>query len=160
MSHRNVEIQMNALNVVSPLINADECKELLRDCPNIVPFILDAYNNARNQPDCRTNKFSIQYSGGHLFILLLNLAAADDQVSAEIVRHGGLKEIGAALMLNPYGKVERVQFYFQVKSGADILWHILLADNGKHIDIVRKDQNILKGMVSEEGRESYLTSNS
>ena len=63
----------------------------------------------------------------------------------EIVSHGGLKEIGAALRLNPNGKIQRMSFYWQVMRGADILWHILLADNGKHIHIVRKDPDILKG---------------
>ena len=106
----------------------------------MIPFLMQNYREARLQPDLFTVKFSTRYSAEHFLQVLRAFSAASDSVCSEVVRLGGLRELAAALQMDPNGKVQGM--YCIVLHSVFTVWHILLA--GQTED-VRKDPDIPNG---------------
>ena len=142
----NIEIKYNALDVMAQFVNAAECRVLIGDSPEVIPFILENYKQAREQADHRTIKFQTRYPSTAFLQLLWSLCSASDDVCREVVRRGGLTELAAALPMDPNKKVGDVHFYWQVLFAANSLLHILLAESGRHTQAVLSEPNIFKGV--------------
>ncbi len=131
--------------MLSQFVNSTECRELIRDSPEVIPFILENYKQAREQPDHRTIKFQTRYPSEEFLQLLWSLCSASDNVCREVVQRRGLTELAAALLLDPNGAVGDEYLLWQVSKAAHILLHILLAENGRHSLAVRTEPDILNG---------------
>ena len=147
-SSRNVEIQFNSLQILAKFVTTEECGELIAESREIVPFCVDGFRNARSQCDFFTNKYKTRYGGSQFLKLLSHLSAASSVVCSEFLRLDGLAEVAAALQLDPNGSVGNIYFSRDVLHSTNILWHILLADNGLHVTVVRDHREVLPGTPS------------
>ncbi len=140
---------MKAMEILSQFVTSDECKSLIRECPTVIPFALSAFRNARQQADRRTTLFSSRYPGDQFLKLLKNLSAADDDVAERLLAADGLTEISAAVQMDPNGRdAGGLYLYLEVLYGTETLWHILLAENGKHVPRVCKERDLLAGILT------------
>ncbi len=142
-----MEVKINSLSVIVQFVSSDECKSLLRECPDIIPFILDAYQNARSQIDFTTTKFETLYPADSFLKILRSLCAASDDTCSEVVRRGCLQVVGSALELDPNSFAQGFYLYWQVLFASFIIWHILLAENGRYRENVLKIPEIPKGIL-------------
>jgi len=141
-----MELEFKSLQVMDQFVTADECRELIRACPELIPFAIECYSHARSQPDFRTKKFASRYASCQFLKLLRLLGAASDDVCAEVVRRGGLLELAAALALDANGRAEGLDLFWDVLHAAHCVWHILLANHGTLRAEVRKHTDILAGV--------------
>ncbi len=143
-----MEIKFNTLQVMSLFVTAEECRELVSDSSEILSFCIEIYQNARSQPNRRTNKFDTYYSATAILHLISSFCAASTLVCREFLRLDGLAELRSALLLDPNGKdSEGGAFYGEILPASEILWQILLAENGRHVPAVRADPDIPNGTV-------------
>ncbi len=141
-----MEVKFNSLSVIVQFISTDECKSLIKECPDIIQFILDGYQNARAQPDYRTTLYESRYPADSFLRMLRALCSTSDEACSEVVRLSGLKQLALSLVLDPNVFVQGCCLYWQVLFGAFIIWHILLAENGRYRENLRKISDIQKGV--------------
>ena len=139
---RSQEIKFNALQILSQYVTSDECRELTVEQPQMIPFLLQNYKEALQQPDFRTVKYNTRYGAEQFQEVLCAFSAASDSVCSEVVRLGGLCELAAALQMDPNGILEGLYLYFYVLNSSFTVWHILLAG---HTGEIRKDPDIPNG---------------
>ena len=143
----HVEIKFNSLQVLAQFVTAAECDKLLAESREIVKFCIDGLQNARSQPNRRTNMFQINSGAEEFLELLLLFCAASSTVCNEFLQLDGLAELRAALLLDPNEKdSEGTTFYWHFRFAAEILWQVLRAENGRHLAAVRADKVILSGI--------------
>ena len=120
---------------------------LLTDCPFLIDFLLNSYEDARTQPDHRTSLFASRYSGPQFLKLLVVLSAADKSVAVKLVNECGIAEIYAAVQMDPNGRdADGGYLYFEVLYGTETLCNILLAENGRHVKRILRDRELLAGI--------------
>ena len=143
-----MEIQFNSLCVLSRFVTVAESRELLSDSPQMIPFLLSAHEHARQQSDFRATRFTSQYGAQQFLELLSSFSSASDEFCSEVVRLGGLREVAAALLLDPNRTAPRSTYFFycDVLYATNTLLHILLAENSRHTATVRNDQDIPNGI--------------
>ncbi len=140
-----MEIHFNALLVLSQFIKSEECKEILRDIPNVITFLLEIFTHAMRQSDYITNKFMTNYGADHILQVIWNFCAASDEFSKTLMEKSCLQQLAAALALDPNKLTNEFFLGFIVNRAANTLWHILLSNRGKYVETVRKHTNIISG---------------
>ena len=143
-----MEIQFTSLCVLSQFVTVAESRELLSDSPQMIPFLLSGHEHARQQSDFKTTRFITIYGAIQFLELLSSFSSASDEFCSEVVRLGGLREVAAALLLDPNRTAPsdaKYFFYWDVLFASNTLLHILLAENGRHTATVRNDPYILNG---------------
>ncbi len=136
-----MELQTKALTILSQFMTAEESRSVIRNCPKIVPFALRAYRNARSQPDRQTTLYSSQFPSEQILRLLKIFSAVDDSVAERLVCEEGLAEISAAIQLDPNRENLREVLY-----GTEILSIILGLENGRRVQRVQKEKEIIAGI--------------
>ena len=125
--------------------DGEQCKLLLIECPALVQLVVSGYRNARIQPNHRSTLFDSRLEDHRFLKILRDLSFADDSVSDRLVCDEVLTEISAAVQMDPNRCVQGVYLYWDVFFGADTLFHMLLADGGRHVPRVRRERDILAG---------------
>ena len=74
----HVEIKFHALQVLAQFVTAAESAELLRESREIVKFYLDGLQNARSQPNRRTNMFESTNFAAQQFLNFLSFLSFID----------------------------------------------------------------------------------
>lgn len=173
--NRNEEIKFQSLLVMVQYVREDECVRLLSAHASLPSFLLDSLTQARASPTHWATHLGSDYPASNFLQLLDALCAAcDDAVShlveggsahsrkggtasdvgasaqatmdersTDTVKEGGLLSLLAACIC---GDVD--EFFWEVLYATSALWHLMLAHNGKYIDLVRNEPNLIPGMHS------------
>ena len=137
-------MQFHALQVLLQFASAEECRELVAESPQMVHFCVENYANARAQPDHKIKKGYTNYPSSAFLWLLRLLSAASTAVCSELVRLDGLAELAAALD----SAFASNNFHLHdALCASEILEQILLAETGRHVQTVRADDRIQKGVI-------------
>jgi len=137
---------MLSLCILSEFMSGEECRSLFRECPTVVPFALRACRDARSRTDRRASFSGASYCCTPLLKLLRILAEAEEAVAERLVCEDGLAEISAALQMDPNCCLKGVCLFFDVLYGTETLWHILNAEQEKHVPRVRRERAIITGI--------------
>ncbi len=136
--------------VLAPFISEEECMKLVRECPALLGFLLDALEHARSQPDHYTAMYTTRYHADTFLRLVAALCGASDQVITLFVESGLITQLNASFASDP------TKFASEIHFAALSLWHILLVENGKFSEPTRKEPNLVSSMRTFFLSRSFL----
>ena len=109
----------------------------------MIPFLLQSYREGRQQPElylvpcnCSTRYYALQF-----LQVLRAFSEASDSICKEVVRLGGLRELAAAIQMDPTWKIQGTYLYSHVLHSACTIWHILLAGDKEEVRKYPEIQN-------------------
>ncbi len=117
---------------------------MIAERPQMVKFCAENYAVARSQPGLQIKKGYTNYPSSAFLWLLRLLSAASTAVCGEFLRLDGLGALAAALD-SPFASHN---FHLHdALCASEILEQILLAETGRHVQTVRADDRIQKGVI-------------
>ena len=138
---RNVELAIDAHQVLLQAVVEKEAAHVASKATSIITAIKGALDEALQQANHRTTKFTTDMAAGTLLLLLGQLVAANPINADDSVRAGVLPLAARALRSDPN------RFYWEVRRAAEYVQYVLQAHAGKHVNDVREVAGMKEGVL-------------